>query len=152
MGGRSTGRTWFLIPLGCFLLFSMGNDLVGHWDPAAKIRMGDRIGADSSHPDEKLTTGLLCDAIGIAGIVLVIRRRSVAGIGLVGTSCLLQGVRREVFYVCEGGLPFDRHHLGPWIFLMLSWPMFWLAYREHRAREDARAVLEEVDTSDRRSP
>ena len=128
-----------------FLLFTAGNDLVGHWQPSLKVRMNDRIGKDGSHQGEKLATGVFAKAIGAAGVVLALRRRLILGYALLGTGVLLDAVRREVFYVWEGGRLFDRDNLGPWIFLMLGLLMFWVAWQQHLRREEALAVLEEVE-------
>ena len=144
MGRLPLGAKLSLIFMMGFFLFLAGNSIVGYWNPSAEVRMNDRVGKDGSHIGEKFATGLLGNAIGIAGAWLGLRRRVALGFGLIGTCYTLEAVRREVFYVWEGGRLFDQGNLGPWIFLILGLPMFWIAYRDHRKREEALAALEEV--------
>ena len=153
MDGKTRGRRILLLVLLGWLVFLAGNDLVGHWDPALKVRLGGRVGKDGSHHEEKLATGLLAYAIGIGGAGLALRRRRpITGFSLLGTCYVLEAIRGQVFYVWEGGRVFDKDHLTPWMFLMPALMMFWIACKEHREREEALQVLEEVDTSGPRPP
>jgi hypothetical protein len=148
MTSQMRGRRIIMLLLLGWLVFQAGNDLVGYWDPALKVRLGGRVGKDGSHAEEKLATGLLTYAIGIGGAALALRlQRPIAAFGLIGTSYLVEAIRDQVFTVWEGGAFFDRNHLSPWFFLMYALMMFGLAHKEHREREEALELLEEHDTS-----
>lgn len=127
---------WFLVVAGC--------EVAGEWEPGARRWLGSRVGRDDSHHEQKLATFLLGYGLGIAGACLGLARRSILGFSLIGVCYLIQGVRDEVFYVWEGGRVFDQDHRTPWLYLMMSLPIFWLAHKDFRDREHARAVLEEV--------
>src|SRR5262245_14384611 len=92
-----------MIILLAILLAITGCELVGHWEPAVRRWLGNRVGIDGRHPTEKLATGLLAKSVGILGACLALRRRAVFGLCLIGLCYFIEGVRHEVFYVWEGG-------------------------------------------------
>jgi len=138
-------RRFPLILLLGWLLVVTGCEIAGEWNPAARRWLGGRAGRASAHHEEKMATFLLGYGMGIAGACLGLLRRPILGFSLIGVCYLIEAVRYQVFYVWEGGRLFDQDHRTPWIYLMLSLPMFWIAYKDFRDREHARAVLEEVN-------